>query len=301
MAMMIVIAMIVRVIGGHYVEYSPSQGICAAISNKGGGGGAAKIVAFVKSALHLARRHLNAIEKTTVDLVALKDRYLDAVRHVASNEKSSESTILFFGLLVALISTIVLIPLAIKLFLKWCRSSPVSPTMQTALEFAESAVPVMAYPLMVNSLLRSPGTHAAPGLFLICFESSDKPNSQIESTVLKFIERENSSILQADRDFCRSLLADEQFVPFRRRKLPKTLTDGAAIYACDLAVQSQLLFRQHILDEFPLVPCMAEPGERGRILQMPYWFIADNGVGSPIEMEAFEVSLRSLTTFLQTK
>jgi hypothetical protein len=89
-------------------------------------------------------------------------------------------------------------------------------------------------------------------------------------------------------------MADEDVRIYRRRKLPVGVTGGPTVYAIDLIVCPLLLNGRHIADEMPLVPCMAEPGDDGRVMQMPYWLATGAPPPGPAEQQEFLISLRSI-------
>jgi hypothetical protein len=84
---------------------------------------------------------------------------------------------------------------------------------------------------------------------------------------------------------------DEQFKPFRRRKVPTSITRGPTVYACDLLIEPGLLPDKHISDNVPFLPCMAEPGEIGRLLLIPYWMIPPQLPATDDQKSDFLVSL----------
>jgi hypothetical protein len=207
----------------------------------------------------------------------IKTRYVEAARqNVIIEEKATRLIKVVVFTLVALLGlTIVLLPLAVWLFRWWRKTRQGSPDPREALAFAERAVPVMAFPLMVNSLLRRPGTDRAPGLFLISFDPRVDAGFMGELAE-RVGAHDAQTMTRAEYDFCRGLMADEEYRVYRRRELPPGLTKGAVVYAVDLVISPLLLSGRHISDEMPLVPCMAEPSDDGRVMQMPYW-IATGG------------------------
>jgi hypothetical protein len=151
--------------------------------------------------------------------------------------------------------------------------------------FLRNAVPVMAYPLMVNLMLRRPGIEPSAGLVLITFDPSVTTNQAIDVVGRIDAACSSGSTGLPDVIFCRKLMNHEDFILARRRKIPMSLTDGREFYACDLWIPPKLLHRQCISDDLPFIPCMAEPGESGRINVMPWWIGID--VPEPaIELDA---------------
>src|SRR5687768_364488 len=106
---------------------------------------------------------------------AIKARFVAAVREEVkrnSAEPGGEGcfTAIVLCVLVVLSLTIVLLPAVVWFYPRWRFMQRHKALVREWLAFAERAEPVMGFPLMVNSMLRSPGTEPATGLFLICFE-----------------------------------------------------------------------------------------------------------------------------------
>jgi hypothetical protein len=91
-------------------------------------------------------------------------------------------------------------------------------------------------------------------------------------------------------------LADEDYRVYRRRRLPPGLTAGVEVYAVDLMVSPLLLAGRRIRNEMPLVPCMAEPGDDGRTMQVPYWIVTGEEPPGLPEKNEFIRTLDSITT-----
>ena len=227
-------------------------------------------------------------------------RFVEAARElVRRNHSEAEGegcvTAVVMPVLVLMGLTIVLLPLALRLYRRWRLVRRVDERNREAEQFAEHATPVMAFPLMVNSMLRRPGTGHAPGLFLISFDPRRGNSIRFMGELGERVGGGHSGGMSyEDYEFCRGLMADEQYRPFRRRRIPDSLTGGAAVYAVDLAVSQLLLAGRHIADEMPLVPCMAEPGDDGRIVQMPYWLLTDGAPPGEAERETFEMTLTAI-------
>jgi len=131
--------------------------------------------------------------------------------------------------------------------------------------FLKAATPVMAYPIMVNSTLRRSGTKPSAGLVIFSFDELS------QSEMLDLISRieHADAPSEPDRKFLSQLLNDESYKPNRRRRLPASITGGKIVYACDLWIPP-LLLKNNCL-EIPYLPCMAEPGDKGRINVLPWW------------------------------
>ena len=141
------------------------------------------------------------------------------------------------------------------------------------LSFIRAAEPVIAYPLMVNQVLRRPGSEPSAGLVLISFDESASQSSELMVNLALRVTSASSRSTDATEREVAALMEDETHVPSRRRRLPNALTGDRAVFACDLWIPP-LLLRNHQVD-CPLIPCMAEPGERGRINVLPWWIALD--------------------------
>jgi hypothetical protein len=153
------------------------------------------------------------------------------------------------------------------------------------LAFAEQAVPVMAHPLMVNSALRKPAGISAPGLVIISFDraAQDDPG-RMPAIALRLLELSlEDPASGTDAAYANDLFADEEYQPHRRRKLPASLSGDLTVYACDLMIH-QALLHKGFLDE-PHIPCMATPGDTGRIEMIPHK-VMDSAVLDKLMREA---------------
>jgi hypothetical protein len=76
------------------------------------------------------------------------------------------------------------------------------------------------------------------------------------------------------------------------------MTRGRTVYACDLMIQQGLLNNAHISDENPLLPCLAEPGDAGRLLVLPHWLASGDGApATPAQKEQFTAALLYFEAF----
>src|SRR5688572_2350395 len=112
-----------------------------------------------------------AAERTSGDSArrtkAIRDRYRKFVLSRLGERKRSLPLILIGGIVMC---TVVLIPVGLYLVIRGIRGRPKwGPALDYELGFIDRAEAVMAYPLMINSMLRRPGDAAAAGLFLISF------------------------------------------------------------------------------------------------------------------------------------
>jgi hypothetical protein len=158
--------------------------------------------------------------------------------------------------------------------------------------FTAGGMGVAVYPLVVPGELRRPGVAVAPGLVLACFDA-DVTSAEITSLALAICSFDDAGWTDADRQLARRIMSDHAFVPHRRRLLPATMAGRHTMYVCDLVLLSGLFKGGCLTDEVPMVPCFAEPGERGRMVQMPYW-VATGESPSAVEREALKASLMTL-------
>lgn len=154
-------------------------------------------------------------------------------------------------------------------------------------EFINKAEAAVAFPLMVNSMLRKPGERMAPGLVLICFEPIGESIDFMSRVAMKVLQADEKTCPEADLRELTELISDEDFVRARRRRLPTCVTDNHAVFACDLAIPPLFLPNKHISEEFPFIICLAEPGEAGEIRVVPYWCAFDD-----VELPAWAASCR---------
>lgn len=169
--------------------------------------------------------------------------------------------------------SLVLIPIGLHLLISGLRKRH-GWAAQLQAAFIDGAVGVMAYPLMVNSMLRSPGSEPVPGLFIVSFDSGTGGNVAYMADVACRVMMPPADLPGPDRQFLHDLMDDEEYVRARRRRLPASVTGGRAVYAVDLAVHPLYLPGRHLSDDAPMVPCLAEPGEKGEIRCIPYWCVA---------------------------
>jgi hypothetical protein len=142
--------------------------------------------------------------------------------------------------------------------------------------FIDRAEPVMAFPLMVNRLLRQPGDAPVPGLFIISFERGRAETVAFMGEVAVAAgDPLPLKLPAADEQFLIDLMFDEEYQQSRRRRLPDSITKGHRVYAVDLAVHPHYLPDRHLSDGVPMVPCLAEPGDQGRVRAIPYWCAFD--------------------------
>jgi hypothetical protein len=208
-------------------------------------------------------------------------------------QSSGDSSAGVWVVAILLCATVVLSPVGIWLIVRLRKNASVSEhndrIMSDFAAFVANADAVWAYPVMINTMLRQPGARSAPGLFLISLATEEKPpftHQQMVELLSDFPEQ------LADE-----LTADEQYQPHRRRRLPDSVTRGAAVYACDLMVDPRLLIGHHISDDAPFIPCLADRGDHGRLIVMPSWYVQ----GEPcFTDEQRKLATRSLQMLLLT-
>jgi hypothetical protein len=179
------------------------------------------------------------------------------------------------GVLICL--TGVLIPLGLFFIVRGLLGkNPIQAALHVELDFVDRAQAVMAYPLMVNSMLRHPGDEAAAGLVIISFDDGPPTTVEFMAGVCVAIgEAESSNADSEVARWARELMGDEDYQRSRRRRVPAELTKGHTVYACDLGIAPWYLPDRHLSDEIPMIPCLAEPGDTGRICAIPYWVAFD--------------------------
>lgn len=172
--------------------------------------------------------------------------------------------------------TLIFLPRAIKGWLLRRRvARKLGPAVPVVQMFARNSQVVMGFPVIVNTMLLEPQDEPSAGLVLICFDPSPSATQLLASLVERIADDDGPQFDGADRDLAQSLLDDEEHQLFRRRRLPDSMTGGRAVYACDLMITPGFLVGKHVSAEMPLIPCLAEPGDKGRILHLPYWVISE--------------------------
>lgn len=219
-----------------------------------------------------------------------KQRFVDWVRKHPEGFADPPAVVLV-SLVIAILmaSTIVLIPRTIKGVRAIWRSVKLRRVLE---DFCDDAVPVMAYPLMVNSDLRRPGTNPLPGLALAVFE----PDMTIAQSVgiVERIEDAERTPGHPARVAIRKIFKDEQFRHARRRPVPECISNGAAVFICDIIMHPLCFSQGYLHDDLPFVPCLAEPGEKGRIMQLPHWVLTDDEPTAEQDKALSQVALLSL-------
>lgn len=189
------------------------------------------------------------------------------------------------GIAVLLLLTVILAPFGVWQAIKAIRSNgAIRRDFQEEIDFIKNAELVFAAPIMVNTGLLKPGCDdGAPGIFLIDFQQrAEDPLDNLFQTVLR-IAQPPAETSASERQYLASLTEDLKYRPGRRRRLPKSVSNGRTYYAVDLALSPEYLAGGYIDAEMPIVPCLAEPGEKGRIRLIPYWTALD-GIPAPKQL-----------------
>jgi hypothetical protein len=142
---------------------------------------------------------------------------------------------------------------------------------QELISAAERSVPVMAYPLMANeALMRRKGT-VAPALMIGTFETG-VGYEEMAGLARKMLTVDHQKASNESTATVNKMFEDVTYAHGRRRAVPEDLTGGRRVYAFDLMMIGDYLPTDTL--EFPLVPCLAEPGESGTIQMLPWWIVA---------------------------
>ncbi len=174
------------------------------------------------------------------------------------------------ALAVAACMTTIGIPIGIvQLYRYLRRGSALRKAMNQA---AARSVPLITYPLMVNSqLLRTPGT-IAPGLVVGSFDPEANTSvSFMTDVVHRVYEIELAGAKTPQEAEVERMMANVAYWQSRRRRLPPELTEGREVYAFDLMIVGDFL--PSGLVTIPMIPCLAEPGPAGQIQMIPWWVV----------------------------
>jgi len=137
-------------------------------------------------------------------------------------------------------------------------------------------VPVTAYLVQANHALFGPGTETLPCLVLFSFQ----PEVGGDAGYMRYLARrvfslKNTMPEDPDARYVAELVTDERAVPYRRRPLPISVTDGSTVYAADLWVKRAYLRSGYLTTS--TLPCVAEPGPSGGLELVPSWLFEDAG------------------------
>jgi hypothetical protein len=124
------------------------------------------------------------------------------------------------------------------------------------IEVAERSVPVMTYPLMVNHSLREQPGSIAPGSVIGSFDPKANETVEFLATLAERIALIGpGDATTPDEQVAERMMADEVYVPFRRRRLPLGMTGGREVYAFDLMILGDYFPSGTV--EVPMIPCVS--------------------------------------------
>lgn len=192
--------------------------------------------------------------------------------------------------------TVVGIPVALGIFigslLVWSRRKRVYAGF---LQRLDRARPLWVYTLMVNTMLRRQRNERAAGLVIGSFAPG--LDHAYFGHLFEVIELLRSGAADTEEaKFVAELFDDEQSVEGRRRLLPASMTGGVPVYAFDLMIDATHLPHGRVAG--PVIPCVAEPGEAGFIMTVPYvlmgdprdWLLMIEGLAEPGDASGLQPS-----------
>jgi hypothetical protein len=129
----------------------------------------------------------------------------------------------------------------------------------------QNGVPVTGYVIQAHASLLEPGERTPlPCLILFTFQPEvDGDQEYMRYLADRIFSLKGKSFEDADRRFLAGLTSEDYNVPYRRRRLPNSFTDGSTIYCADLWVQPAHLKDNALTTN--ILPCLAEMGEYGGI------------------------------------
>jgi hypothetical protein len=126
--------------------------------------------------------------------------------------------------------------------------------------------------VQANSHLFSPGLSTYPGYVLFSFDRELNQSSQFLQSVAEAMFRvKGVECHDPDERFVSALITDEIHRGDERTRLPESLTQGKVIYGSGLAFYRPFLKAGYL--DGRVFPCLAEPGEQGRIRLVPHWAV----------------------------
>lgn len=136
------------------------------------------------------------------------------------------------------------------------------------------SVSILTFPVMVNrELLTRPGV-TAPGLFVGSFEG-DFTFDEVSELLGRMESIDEQDVSDETKRTVNGFYDAVDYTPHRRRRVPSELTGGKPLYVFDLLIISDFLPTDTL--ELPIVPCLAEPGDTGRIHMIPAQLVAQAG------------------------
>jgi hypothetical protein len=133
-------------------------------------------------------------------------------------------------------------------------------------------VPVTGYIVQAHEALYQPGRDTLPCVVLFSFSPEvEQDAGYMHHLAERIFALKNSEQEDPDLKFLAALTTDECPIPYRRRRLPFSFTDGSTIYCADLWVKRAYL--KNGMLETSALPCLAEPGEVGGLELIPAWLL----------------------------
>ena len=125
--------------------------------------------------------------------------------------------------------------------------------------------------VQANLHLFEPGDEDYPAQVLLSFDQhlQDNPRLLLELAERMFMLK-GTPQEDPDLEYVAALVSDEEAHEYERHLLPLSFTDGREVYAATLWVYRTFLHHGQL--EERLLPCMAEPGDEGRLELVPFWF-----------------------------
>lgn len=149
-------------------------------------------------------------------------------------------------------------------------------------QLAATGEVILTYVVVANSaLMRSKGTKA-PALVVGNF-SNDRDHSKIIEKLEVFAD---AALGGSDDEELTRLLGDLDYSFGRRRHIPPKFTDGVELMAFDLQIIGDHLPTRTL--DLGMIPCFAEPGEKGLICMIPFKLFEDLIPGATEEVEEEE-------------
>lgn len=174
-------------------------------------------------------------------------------------------------------------------------------TIEFSFQLLRDSMLAVAYPLMVNTLLKQPNAVRSPGLFFAHLPASrsETPMSFDESvdlggTICELsmgVAPDGRPELAAFQTWAQQVFEDEEFQFGRRRMIDPKLASRPNVYLCDLVVDPLLLPDGHMSGRTTFLPVLAEPGPRGATVVMPHWLVTGAPPISPMHDYAWLESL----------
>lgn len=146
-------------------------------------------------------------------------------------------------------------------------------------DVARDGTLVSAYVVQAAEDLYRPGTETLPCRALFSFEPEVGGDADYMRYLARRIVRLKDTVpSDPEGRYLARLAVDEEAVPYRRRPLPVSFTDGSTVYCADLFVKRAYLDTPYLTTD--VLPCLAEPGDSGGIEMVPTWLLASPAAAS---------------------